>query len=38
LNYFNDIDYSEPIEYFATPVPVDEIKSFLVDKATDIEL
>lgn len=36
LCYFDDIDYSEPVEYLVQPVPADEIKSFLIDKATDI--
>lgn len=36
LGYFNDIDYSEPVEYLVGPVPDDEIKNFLIDKATDI--
>lgn len=36
LSYFKDIDYSEPIEYLSTPVPEDEIKIFLIEKAIDI--
>lgn len=36
LSYFDDIDYSEAIEYLVQPVPEDVIKSFLIDKATDI--
>ena len=36
LSYFDDIDYSEPVEYLVQPVPGDEIKNFLIDKATDI--
>jgi hypothetical protein len=38
LSYFKDIDYSEPVEYLSTPVPEDEIRNFLVDKAIDIGL
>jgi len=38
LSYFNDIDYSEPVEYLIPAVPEDEIKEFLIDKATDINL
>ena len=38
LSYFKDIDYSEPIDYLITAVPELEIKEFLIDKATDIEL
>ena len=36
LSYFDDIDYSEPVEYIVQPVSENEIKSFLIDKATDI--
>ena len=36
LSYFDDIDYSEAIEYLVQPIHVDEIKTFLIDKATDI--
>jgi len=36
LSYFDDIDYSEAIEYLIQPVPENVIKSFLIDKATDI--
>lgn len=36
LCYFDDIDYTEPIEYLIQPVPDEEIRSFLLDKATDI--
>jgi hypothetical protein len=36
LCYFNDIDYTEPVEFLVQPVPDDEIKNFLIDKATDI--
>ena len=36
LSYFGDIDYTEAIEYLVHPVPEEEIKSFLIDKATDI--
>jgi len=38
LAYFQDIDYSEPVEYLIPAVPEDEIKQFLIDKATDIAL
>lgn len=38
LSYFKDIDHSEPIEYIAPPVSEDEIKEFLIDKATDFEI
>ncbi len=36
LSYFDDIDYSEPVEFLVQPVPGEEIKNFLIDKATDI--
>jgi hypothetical protein len=36
LCIFDDIDYSEPVEFLVPPVPDDEIKAFLIDKATDI--
>ena len=36
LSYFVDIDYTEAVEYLVPPVPEEEIKSFLIDKATDI--
>ena len=36
LSYFDDIDYSEPIEFLVTPIPEEEIKTFLIDKAIDI--
>ena len=36
LAFHKDIDYSEPVEFIVTPVPDDEIKNFLIDKATDI--
>jgi len=36
LCYFDDIDYSEPIELLVSPVSDDEIKNFFIDKATDI--
>lgn len=36
LSYFEDIDYSEPVEYLIPAVPDDEIKKFLIDKAIDL--
>lgn len=36
LCYFDDIDYSEPVEYLVQSIPADEIKEFLIDKSTDI--
>lgn len=36
LSFHKDIDYSEPVEYLVQPVPDEEIKNFLIDKATDI--
>ena len=34
LSYFEDIDHTEPVEFIVTTVPDDEIKEFLIDKAT----
>ena len=36
LAFHTDIDYSEPVEFLVQPVPSDEIKNFLIDRATDI--
>jgi hypothetical protein len=36
LSYFEDIDHTEPVEFIVTAVPDDEIKEFLIDKATDL--
>ena len=36
LSFHKDIDYSERVEYLIQPIPNDEIKNFLIDKATDI--
>jgi hypothetical protein len=36
LTYHKDIDYQESVEYITTPVEEDEIKSFLIEKSTDI--
>ena len=38
LSYFMDIDHSEPIDYMVPSVPDDEIKMYLIDLATDIDL
>ncbi len=38
LCYFDDIDHTEQIDYIVTPVSGDEIKSFLTDKATQINI
>lgn len=37
LNYFDDIDYSEQIEYVDAPVPEDEIRSWLTEIALAID-
>jgi len=37
LSYFNDIDYTEPIEYLCEPVDEETIKSFLIEKAINLE-
>ncbi len=36
LSYFDDIDYTEPVEFLVPAVPDEEIKTFLTDKATDL--
>jgi len=36
LAFHKDIDYSEPVEYLVQPISDNEIKLFLIDKATDI--
>ena len=38
LAFHKDIDYSEPVEYLVPAVSEEEIKSFLIDKALEIEL
>jgi len=38
LSYFDDIDYSEPVEYLLPAVSGEEIKKFLIDKVTDISI
>ena len=37
LSYFDDIDYSEPIDYLVSPVPEKEIKDFLIERAIDLD-
>jgi hypothetical protein len=36
LAFFKDIDYSEPVEFLVEPVDDEQIKAFLLDKATEI--
>jgi hypothetical protein len=36
LCYFEDVDYSEKVEYMVNPVPEEEIKAFLTTVAIDI--
>jgi len=36
LAFHKDIDYTEPVEFIITTVPDDEIREFLIDKATDL--
>ncbi len=38
LNYFEDIDYSETVEYVGTTVPEEEIRAFLTEKSIEIKL
>lgn len=37
LAFHKDIDYSEQVEFLVPPVPENEIKEFLIDKATDLD-
>ena len=36
LAFHKDIDYTEPVEFMITAVPDDEIREFLIDKATEL--
>lgn len=36
LAFHHDIDYTEPVEYLVASIPDEEIKNFLIDKATDL--
>lgn len=36
LAFHKDIDYTEPVEFLIPPVSEEEIKEFLINKATDI--
>ena len=36
LAFHKDIDYTEPVEFLVQTIPDDEIKNFLIDRATDI--
>ena len=36
LSYFDDIDYSEPVDYVIPFIPEEEVKKFLIDQATNI--
>ena len=38
LSYFDDIDYSEQVEYVNTAVPEEEIRDFLAAKSIEINL
>ncbi len=38
LNYFDDIDYSEQVEYVDTAVPEEEIRAFLSEKSIYLQL
>ena len=37
LAFHKDIDYSEPVEYLVPEIREDEIKKFLIDKATELD-
>lgn len=36
LAFHHDIDYTEPVEYLVAPILDEEIKNYLIDKATDL--
>jgi hypothetical protein len=36
LAFHKDIDYTESVEFMMTAVPDEEMKEFLIDKATDL--
>ncbi len=36
LSFFEDIDYTEPTDFIIKPLPEDEIKAFLIEKATEM--
>jgi len=38
LNYFDDLDYSEQVEYVGTPVPEEEIRAFLTEKSLEFKI
>ena len=38
LNYFDDIDYSEQVDYVDTMVAEEDIRTFLTEKSLDIEI
>ena len=35
MSYFEDIDFSEPVEFIGEPIPENTIKDFLTEKAID---
>jgi hypothetical protein len=35
ISYFDDIDFTEPVEFLGEPIPEDTIKDFLTEKAID---
>jgi hypothetical protein len=38
LNYFDDIDYSEPVDFVNTAVLEEEIRAFLSEKSLNVKL
>ena len=38
LSYFDDIDYSEQVEYVNTAAPEEEIRAFLKERSLEIEI
>ncbi|MFZ2285522.1 MAG: hypothetical protein WAV93_00905 [Bacteroidales bacterium] len=38
LNYFDDIDYSESVEYVDTAIPEEVIRAFLTEKSPEVKI
>jgi len=38
LCYFDDVDFTEPVDFLTKPVNESEVKDYLTEKATDIKL
>ncbi|MDF1559912.1 MAG: nucleotidyl transferase AbiEii/AbiGii toxin family protein [Bacteroidales bacterium] len=38
LNYFDDIDYSESVDYVDTAIPEEQIRAFLTEKSLEVKI